>query len=108
MPRRLSKRSEVQVSIEVEEFGDLTIGLISKEANLSDNKAVCRTLMETYKLEDGPEVDPARVTQKSAVQSLLGVCRSVKSEANEETADTPVVKTATGKQLNMSQTSQLL
>lgn len=105
MPRGLSKRSKVQVSIEVEEFGDLAIGSISQEAILSDNKAVCRTLMETHKLEDGPKVDPARVAQKSAVQSLLRVCGSIKSETNEETADTPVVKTATPKQLSMSQTS---
>lgn len=57
----------MQVSIEVEEFGD--------------------------KLEDGPKVDPARIAQKSAVQSLLRVCGSIKSETNEKTADTPIVKT---------------
>lgn len=56
----------MQVSIEVEEFGN--------------------------KLENGPEVDPTRVAQKSAIQSLLRVSRSVKSETNEEAADTPIVK----------------
>lgn len=82
----------MQVSIEVEEFGNLTIGcLVRKQVPLTSHD---QGLDGTHKLENGPEVDPTRVAQKSAIQSLLRVSRSVKSETNEEAADTPIVKAA--------------